>query len=69
MTTYKISDAFLDDVDILIAAVLDVNTHSDTLANSGVTISDMKKFKYIKEVAYQLCDRMSDGFDEIHDEK
>lgn len=20
-------------------------------------------------VAYQLCDRMSDGFDEIHDEK
>ena len=58
MTTYKISDAFLDDVDILIAAVLDVNTHSD-----------MKKFKYMKEVAYQLCDRMSDGFDEIHDEK
>ena len=46
-----------------------VNTHSDTLANSGVTISDMKKFKYMKEVAYQLCDRMSDGFDEIHDEK
>lgn len=60
--TYKITDEFLDKVDTLLDAVMEMAQHADIMTASGVAIVNLNKFEAIRDNAVRLCDAMEDGF-------
>ena len=62
--TYKITDEFLDKVDVLLDSVMEASKHSDTLDGAGVVLVNLEKFEMMKQLASELCDVMEDGFPE-----
>lgn len=62
--TYKITDEFLDKVDTLLDAVMEMAQHADIMTASGVAIVNLNKFEAIRDNAVRLCDAMEDGFPE-----
>ena len=62
--TYKITDEFLDKVDVLLDSVMEASKNSDTLDGAGVVLIDLDKFEAMTDLAIKLCDAMEDGFPE-----
>lgn len=62
--TYKITDEFLDKVDVLLDSVIEASKNSDTLDGAGVVLIDLDKFEAMTDLAIKLCDAMEDGFPE-----
>lgn len=62
--TYKITDEFLDKVDVLLDSVMEASKNSDTLDGAGVVLVSLEKFENMKQWASELCDAMEDGFPE-----
>ena len=62
--TYKITDEFLDKVDVLLDSVMEASKNSDTLDGAGVVLVNLKKFEMLKGRAAEICDAMEDGFPE-----
>lgn len=62
--TYKITDEFLDKVDMLLDSVMEASKNSDTLDGAGVVLIDLDKFEAMTDLAIKLCDAMEDGFPE-----
>ncbi len=62
--TYKITDEFLDKVDVLLDSVMEASKNSDTLDGAGVVLVSLEKFEMMKQWASELCDAMEDGFPE-----
>lgn len=60
--TYKITDEFLDKVDMLLDSVMEASKSSDTLDGAGVVLVSLEKFENMKRWASELCDAMEDGF-------
>lgn len=60
--TYKITDEFLDKVDTLLDAVMEMAQHADIMTASEVAIVNLNKFEAIRDNAVRLCDAMEDGF-------
>lgn len=62
--TYKITDEFLDKVDVLLDSVMEASKNSDTLDGAGVVLVSLEKFENMNQLASELCDAMEDGFPE-----
>lgn len=62
--TYKITDEFLDKVDVLLNSVMEMAQHTDPMTASGIALVDLKRFDAVRDNAVRVCDAMEDGFPE-----